>query len=247
VRLHDRGLPGAVRRWLGTRSSLLVTNSEAGARCWRPLRQRVQVVPNGLPIGEIAATPATLRATLGVDEQAELIVYAGRFVPAKNIARLAETLARLLATRPRAVALCCGEGVLLSEFRARIDRHGVGARCFTPGYRDDLWALLKSADVFVLPSLAEGQPNVVLEAMAAGCPVAVSDIDAHREIVTHETGVFFSPDSVAEAVAALAGILDNKSAAQKRAAAAQKWVRGRSLEAMVCAYLALYQQLLEHR
>jgi glycosyltransferase involved in cell wall biosynthesis len=246
VRLHDRGLPGALRQWLGARSSLLVANSEAGARRWRPLGRPVQVVPNGLPVDEIAATPAAMRATLGVDAQAELIVYAGRFVLAKNIARLAEALVRLLAARPRAVALCCGEGALLPAFRAKVARDGVGARCFTPGYRNDLWALLKSADAFVLPSLAEGQPNVVLEAMAAGCPVAISDIEAHREIATRETGIFFSPDSVDDAVAALNHILDDKPAAQKRAAAARAWVRRRSLDAMVRTYIALYQQLLEN-
>jgi len=245
VRLHDRGLPGLVRQWLGARSSLLVANSEAGARLWRPVRPRgVEVVPNGLPVDEIAATPTASRASLGLDERAELILWAGRFVPAKNIELLGEVLASVLAARPRAVAWCCGEGELAARLRALVDRRGVGGRCVLPGRRADLWALLKTADVLLSPSRAEGQPNVVLEAMSAGCPLVLSDIDAHRELVPDEAGRFFRRDDAGDAIAGVLGVLDDPSAARARAARARELVRNRSIDAMVRAYLRLYQDLL---
>lgn len=247
VRLHDGGVRGAVRQWLGARSSLLVANSEAGAVLWRQVCRpgcAVEVVENGLPLDEIADAPCASPVELGIGAQAEVILWAGRFVAAKNIGFLAQVLAAVLSARPRAIALLCGDGELRPSFRAEVDRLRVGARCLTPGHRADLWSLLKLADVLILPSLAEGQPNVVLEAMAAGCPVALSDIPGHREVVPPDGGLFFSPRFVGDAVSAIERTLDDRHAARARAAVALAAVRRRSLDGMVRAYLRLYARLV---
>jgi starch synthase (maltosyl-transferring) len=204
---------------------------------------RVHVVPNGVELDAIAATPPLPRAALGLPDDCELVVYAGRFVPAKNIPLLAASLTALLQARPRAVALACGHGEERAPFVAELERAGLGARCLAPGYRDDLWAVLKAADVVIGPSRHEGRPNVVLEAMAAGAPLVLSDIAQHGECVPRDAALWFARESAAEATAALARALDDKPAARARAERALAAVRGQSVDAMARAYAALYRRV----
>jgi len=243
VRILDVGWRARVRGLIARSATAIVANSESGAALWRPSGARVHVVPNGVELDAIAATSAVRRSDLGIADDAELIVYAGRFVAPKNIPLLAEALIAVLRARARTVAIACGEGDELDAFRTRIARAGLAARCQTPGYRRDLWAVLKAADVAIAPSRHEGRPNVVLETMAAGCPLVLSDIEQHRECVARGAALWFAPHSAAEAAAALCRVLDDKEAARARAARALADVARLSIDAMARAYADLYAQL----
>jgi glycosyltransferase involved in cell wall biosynthesis len=239
---HDAGWRAAVRRRLAARASAIAANSEAGAAPWRRTARdptAVHVVPNGVDLDAICAAPPAARAALGLAANAEVVLFAGRFVPPKNIPLLARALARLMRERPRAVALVCGEGPELAAFRAAaLDR------CRALGYRADLWSLLKLADVLIAPSLYEGRPNVVLEAAAAGCPLALSDIAPHRECIPAEAALWFRPRSSHEAACALGRALDDRPAARARAERARRAVDGSSLTSMARAYERLYRDLV---
>lgn len=244
-----RGLHGgwraSVRQLIVRGAAAVVANSEAGAALWRRTTPgRVHIVENGVEVDAIEATPPADRAALGIPADAELVVYAGRFVPAKNIPLLAAALTALLRERPRAFALLVGDGEELPGFRAAIARAGLSARCLVPGYRDDVWALLKAADVVIAPSRIEGRPNVVLEAMAAGRPLVLSDIAQHRECVPADAVAWFPSGASAAAALALARTLDDLPAARARAAAAKEVVRAQSVDRMVRAYAALYNRVL---
>lgn len=243
VREHDVGCRAALRRWLGARAAAVVANSEAGAAGWQK-GARVHVVPNGVEVDAIAATPPAARATLGVAGDAALVVYAGRFVAAKNLPLLGAALGALLRARRSAVALLCGDGEGLAAVRAAVDAAGVGARCRALGFRSDLWPILRAADVVVAPSLHEGRPNVVLEAMAGRCPLVVSDIAGHRECVPRDGARWFDSHDVAGAVAALHDCLDDRRAARARADIAFQAVRRHSVDEMARAYADLYDRVL---
>ena len=246
VRVLDAGWRAVVRRLLVRGAAAVVANSEAGAALWRATAPgRVHVIPNGVELDAIAATPPAPRRALGVADDAELVVYAGRFAAPKNIPLLAAALVTLLRGRPRAAAICAGDGDELPAFQAAVARAGLAGRCSTPGFRADVWALIRAADVVIAPSLHEGRPNVVLEAMAGGCPLVLSDIAQHRECVPRPAALWFSPRAPAEAAAALAQALDDRAAAQARAARARAAVREHSVERMARAYADLYARLLE--
>lgn len=241
----ERGWRAWLRRLLATGAAAVVANSHAGAAAWRDRAgARVHVVPNGVELEAIVAAPTASRAALGLADDAELIVYAGRFVAPKNIPVLAAALAGVLVARPRAVALVCGDGVELPAFRAAVDGAGVGPRCHTRGYRDDLWSLIKAADLLFAPSLHEGRPNVVLEAMACRCPLVLSEIAAHRECVPRAAALWFDPARAADAVAVLGRCLDDRASARGRADIAFQAVRDQSVDEMARAYARLYQRLL---
>jgi glycosyltransferase involved in cell wall biosynthesis len=103
---------------------------------------------------------------------------------------------------------------------------------------------MKRVDALVSLSKFEGCPNVVLEAMACGCPLVVSNIPAHREILDEQSALFANPHSPIEAAAALKATLSFREAAQSRALAARERAAGRPIEATVRLYEQLYLNLL---
>lgn len=226
-------------------ASAVIANSESGAKGWCEVLRgdAVHVVHNILPLEELAAAPPRTRIELGLPDDAELILYVGRFSPEKNIALLGTTLAEMLRRRPRAVVYCCGIGPELEAFRATVTKAGVGERCHTPGYRDDIWSLVQCADVLVSASHYEGQPNVVLEAMAVGCPLVLSDIAQHRECAGDEGALYFSTHSKEEAVAQLVAALEDPPAARARAEKTKARVQRLSMRAIASAYAEIYAGL----
>jgi glycosyltransferase involved in cell wall biosynthesis len=239
-----RGWREMVRRFWGGRASAVVANSETGAEAWKKAllgRTPVYLVPNGLPLDEIAAVTPASRASLGIPEGAPLLLTVGRFGAEKNIPLQAQVLAELLRRHPSWYALCCGTGVLLPEFRDQLERAGVGDRCLTPGYRADVWALMKSADLFFSPSLFEGRPNTVLEAMACQCPLVLSDIPQHRELALDDAR-YFGRNEAAAAISAIEDVMGDGTGSLARAQRAARVVESYSVGAMSLGYAALYRE-----
>jgi glycosyltransferase involved in cell wall biosynthesis len=99
--------------------------------------------------------------------------------------------------------------------------------------------MMKRADAFVSLSRCEGRPNIVLEAMACGCPLVVSDIPAHREILDESTALFARLDDPGQTASAIKATLVCGDAARGRAHAA----RVRTLEWPVETMARLYEEL----
>ena len=237
-----------LRRSIVARARAVVANSDHAARVWQsmlPARTAVHVIPNALPLDELAAAPRAARSTLGVADDAELIAFVGRFVPAKGITLLSQSLSSLLRARPRAQVIVCGEGPLLPAFAGAIARAGLTSRCHLVGYRADVWSILKSADALISTSHYEGRPNAVLEAMACGCPVVLSDIPAHRELAGDDSAWFFQPFAEA-AMLALSSSLDDRAAAAQRAERSQARVSRFTVAAAAAQYAAVYASVCGH-
>ena len=173
----------------------------------------------------------------------------GRLQAVKHQTLLAEAFVRALerspALRPRLRLVIVGEGPLRAGVEAILDRAGVSDLAWLPGARNDVPDVLRALDVFVLPSLAEGISNTILEAMATGLPVVATDVGGNRELVDHErTGMLVASNDVD----ALAGAIEHYAEpATARAAGreARRRVEDRlGLDAMVARYASLYDALL---
>ena len=142
-----------------------------------------------------------------------------------------------------------GEGPDRPLVEAVIAEHGVGRTVRLVGHRDDVPALLRAADVFVLSTRWEGLPYSILEAMATGLPVVASAVGGVPELVDHgATGLLVrpqDPSALASALATLAARPDRGRAlgATGRALVARRY----SVEGMQGRYLALFDGLLAQR
>ncbi len=173
-------------------------------------RARVAVVPNGVEIP--APLPqemlAQARARHGILPDEPLVLGAGRLTEQKNFAALIDAAALLRASGVRCRFLIAGDGPQRAYLTRRAADLGLDGQVLLPGTVTDLQELMQGADVFALPSLWEGLPLVLLEAMACGLPVAGSRIRGVAEVVEDGvSGLLCEPGDVPCLAAALRSLL----------------------------------------
>ncbi|HKP75436.1 MAG TPA: glycosyltransferase [Longimicrobiaceae bacterium] len=224
----------------------MVANSQGGASWVRErlgARMPIALVHSALPLEAVDAAAPRPRAPDGIADDAELLLFVGRIAPEKNPAVLFEALARVAEARPRVVAVACGEGPERAAWQEWVRRRGLEARILLPGFVNDVWSRMKSADVLVFPSLFEGHPTVVAEAMACGCPLVVSDIPAHREFLDERLALLVPVDDPATLADAVTQALDDRPAARARAARARELARRYDNAGMVAEYERVFLEL----
>ncbi|MQM33603.1 MAG: sugar transferase, partial [Candidatus Accumulibacter phosphatis] len=138
---------------------------------------------------------------------------------------------------------------LRAQAQAMLEEAGVAELAWLPGQRDDIAEILRGLDCFVLPSLAEGISNTILEAMASGLPVIATDVGGNAELIeagrSGELVAVSDPQAMAEQIARYA-----QDAPQARAAGVAGRARVEnefSLQAMSRSYQNLYDRLLSAR
>jgi sugar transferase (PEP-CTERM/EpsH1 system associated) len=182
-------------------------------------------------------------------DDAFVIGSVGRMDDAKNDTTLVEAFLRLIssphASHGRLRLLIVGDGPMRAECQAMLDRAGAGHRAWLPGERSDTAQLMRAMDLMVLPALAEGSGNVLLEAMATGLPVVATSVGVHKELVHPGlTGILvppMSPDVMAAAIADYCRIPE--MGARHGARARGQVIAHHSLPAMARSYLAVYDAL----
>lgn len=232
---YPRDARHGMRRLIGRFADAIVANSKGGLTFWTKTRAAKFVVPNAVPLEEIDAAP---REEIDAGD-AKVILYAGRLDEEKNLPNLIDALAEVMRDRD-ALALFCGIGPLEAAIRARIEERGLSARVRILGFTDRLWGLMKRADVLVAVSWFEGHPNVVLEAAAAGCPLVLSDIAAHRDVFDEQSAAYVPPTDASAIAAAIGRALDDPTAARERARRARDTVAAFSISAAAETYLRVY-------
>lgn len=138
------------------------------------------------------------------------LLFIGWVEPEKGIFELIEACRQLAIERQFTVSVV-GEGTALAEARERVARYDLARRVQFRGWlsHQDLRRTLEDADAFVLPSWAEGLPNAMIEAMAAGLPVIVSSVGAIPEVIANRrSGMLVEPRDVASLVRALREVID---------------------------------------
>ena len=212
-------------------ASAVVSNSAGGDVYWQRHKAAAQrfIITNGVPVETIAAASAIPHETLGLSNRIPLILSACRLEPLKNVETLVHALARVCKRLP-ATALICGQGPMHAALAKLIEALGARNTIRLAGYRSDIWPLMKTARLLVSISTTEGNPNAVLEAMASRCPVVVSDISAHREILDTGSAFFIEryndPDSIAGVIM---DALANPIEAERRSDAAYQRVVARTI------------------
>lgn len=115
------------------------------------------------------------------------ILHIGRFEPQKNHLAILDTMRLLFQNHKNAILLLVGDGTLKKECERRTLELGLSKNVEFYGIRSDIPEIMSTSDLFILPSLWEGNPIVLLEAMAAGLPIVASNVGGIPDIV--ENGV----------------------------------------------------------
>ena len=171
-----------------------------------------------------------------------LIVAAGRLAPQKGFATLIEAATRWQDLSPAPLLAIAGEGPLRAELTAAAAPLGPAVRFL--GHRADVPALLAAADVFVLPSMWEGQPLILQEALRAGRPIVATRVGGIPGLTGEDGALLIPPDDPAALAAAVRRVLTSASLARRMAGAAL--ARARTLPSendAVEAALAVYRRL----
>ena len=189
-----------------------------------------------------------IRREFSVQPEEKLIVQIGRLAYSKCNHLLIEALAELPAPlRPRVLLVGDGDRRPLLEDLAR-DR-GLRDRVTFCGYRADAARFLAAADALALTSNQEGLPIVILEAMAAGCPIIATAVGAIPQVLADGVSAWIIPPENAAALAqALGHALSDRVAAAARATSAKtEFLRRFSRDAMGRCYLELYERAWQRR
>lgn len=135
-----------------------------------------------------------------------------------------------------------GDGPLREEALALLDTNGLRGNAWLPGCRSDIAEILRSLDIFVLPSKAEGISNTILEAMASGLPVIATRVGGNPELVVDgETGCLVGKENVAEMAEAMLRLTgDDEKRRQFSIAANRRIQREFSIDGMVDRYQRVY-------
>ena len=187
-----------------------------------------------------------LRQQLGIGRDQPLIATVGRLIPGKGHRYFLAAAKQVLQARPEARFLVVGEGPLRGKLEALSAALGIQHAVSFLGFRQDVAALMEASDLIVLPSLEEGQPVVLLEALALAKPVVATAVGGVSEVVRHEeTGLLVPPRDSDELARAMLYLLDHPDEGARMGQKGQEVVaRDFTVEAMAEKTAAVYRQIL---
>ncbi len=234
---------------IGKRASAIVANSKEGINYWtdKITKPVLKVIRNGIPFNEILHAPKVLLPIMKVDDTHEIILFAGRYDQQKNLYNLLTALKDVLKKREKAVAILFGDGPQKESLINFKEKSEARDQIIISGYTSELWNWFKVASIFVSVSYFEGTPNTVLEAAAAKCPVVVSDIPEHGEILDEGSSYFVSVDDANGIADGIIKALSNPGESQVRAENAYKKIQKWSIKSMSDEHISFYKTLLNQK
>lgn len=168
--------------------------------------KKVCYVPGvGIDLDRIRSVQADrneMRKSMGVPEDCVLLTSVGELIKRKNHQVVIKAIARL--NNPKIHYVIAGQGNLLSRLMKISESLRLEHQIHFLGYRKDVYQIYKASDVAVLPSLQEGLPVALMEAMACGLPVVCSNIRGNVDLIENDKGGFlcecFNADAFAEGI-----------------------------------------------
>jgi glycosyltransferase involved in cell wall biosynthesis len=250
--LHLR-LMNRVLGHMATTVVCLTESARATAKTTPLRRTDLVVLANGVDLEPWRAPPrqdrAALRNSLGIPAGAPLIATVAVLRPEKGIAHLINAMPAVMSRHGDARLLIVGDGADRAALQGRVGDLGLDGQIVFAGVRDDVPDLLRAADCFVLPTLGDALPTVIMEAMAASLPIVASATGGVPEMIRDgKEGLLVEPGNEAQLAAACIRILDDPEVARSLAAAGRRRVeQSFNLDRQVQRQSDLYSRLLSRR
>lgn len=142
---------------------------------------RFQVIKNGIEQTtiEIKADKSLILQELNIPENNFIIAHSGRFDKSKNHLSMLEVAGKVISKNPNIYFLFCGRNT--EQLQSLVNQFNISKNVRLLGYRNDVLKIVKNSDLFFFPSITEGQPNALIEALMMGKPIVASNIEAIKE------------------------------------------------------------------
>jgi len=239
-------------RFLAKKTDLIIANTTAAKNAMvrnKISQQKIRVIHNGIDpkIYYLTANKEQIRQELSLPQHKLLIGTVGRMEPQKNHTMFVEVARKILGKRSNVHFVMIGDGELRRDIEGLISRYGLSEVFTLTGQRQDVPRLLKALDIFVLTSLWEGLPNVIMEAMCARLPVISTNVGGVSELITDgENGFLVYPTDVESMVNALERLIDDSNLCLKFGIAGYKIIEKKfSIDQMCKATSEIYDDLLQ--
>ncbi len=214
---------------------------------------RIRLIPNAIAIAldSIKADHFALCKEFEFPKDSVICCSVGRLVEAKGYTYLLNTLAKVVTTLPRLYCLIIGSGHLHQSLSEQIRQLGLEQRVRLAGNHppNKTLQLMKSADMFIMPSITEGTPVALLEAAALKIPIIASRVGGIPSILTSDDfGLLIESADVTTLAEAIKSQYEQPGAAQKRAENAQAHVLSKyGIASQIEATRLAYEQALENQ
>jgi len=237
-----------VDRWLSTWCDRLVGNSHAVVAFYEQLgvpKDRLIMIYSGAAAVEPAAADPAVRAELGFEAEAPLILFAGRLAEQKRVDDLLKALDLLQTVQPNARTVIAGDGPLRDRLEQTSHAYHLDNHVKFVGHREDMPRLMAAADLVVLPSAYEGLPNVILEAMQLCKPVVATAAPGTTEVVVDgQTGLLVPVGNPPLLARAIRDVLRDPALGRRLGEAGRARVEAEfRAETMITQFAELYEQL----
>ncbi len=208
------------------------------------LKHKARLIENGVDLNEITSSKHISDEIAAWKQNGRLVIgYIGQLIPRKGIDILLKAFASMNYCNTCLAII--GSGEQMGELQSYVTLQGLNDRVKFFGFRDDRLDFLRGFDIFVLPSKLEGIPRCVMEAMAAGVAVVVSDIPGCLNLVMHNiNGLVFKNNKANELSAHLDDLVRDESLRLRLSIEGKRYVLDKfSAERMAREYLKLYYSL----
>lgn len=217
---------------------------QSAVRHYRIHPDKITVIHRALSSEWLGAAPSTDGEPLASPSQGHpTLISVARLIPVKDHVSLLKAMAIVARKLPEARLLIAGEGYLMSQLKLLCDSLELNGHVTFLGRRNDVRRLLETSDIFVMPSLREGCPNALIEAMSVGVPCVATSIGPVAELVRDGEHVALvppsAPEAMAEAIVSLASRPDEARAMGHRAMemARRRFTPARVSEALESVYM----------
>ena len=209
-------------------------------------RERAITIHEGIDLDHVdAAPPLSVRETFWLPTNSPIVGCIGALVDHKGHRHLVHAATDVVRAVPDARVVILGEGELRDDLTRLIHDLGLERHVLLPGFRPDVLSLLKTFDVFVMPSITEGLGTSILDAMACRKAVVASAVGGIPEVVDPEvTGLLVPPRDPGALGTAIVRLLRDPALTSRLGEAGRSRVEARfSAERMVQETLAVYTRL----
>jgi len=209
--------------------------------------QKVVEIRNAIDFKRfIGLEPINLYVEFNIDTSNKIVLYAGRLSKEKGLYYLIQTMYLLQRQRKDVIILILGDGEIEKDLKNFVSKLCLEEKIIFSGWREDILGVIKSCSIFILPSLTEGLPLALMEAMFLGKPIISTDVGGIRELVEDNTdGILVKPKDIFSIRDAICRILDDKELSEKLANNAAKKIRERfDFKGVIKEYENIYVTLL---